>query len=216
MTFAVQVGEHGSHAHLTSQRRTWVAAHQDLPSVAVIQFGETVVLQSHATKLINWNMIIPIQMCTKTQKLLHQGMPRGEDSPVLQALSILPSATVEMNPRRTMAGRLLHGVQLVSSIGSHPLWNLIDSEIPLKFPPFRFRKVAMKKSKSLQIFWVLLLTNSITIHLPNDAYCHQCYHGCLHEIVFGIIKLGSTRLQQSFQPDAKLSSCQAIIICGFG
>lgn len=85
-------------------------------------------------------------MCTKTE-LLHQGMPRGEDSPVLQALSILPSATVEMNPRRTMAGRLLHGVQLVSSIGSHPLWNLIDSEIPLKFLPFRFRKSRHEKIK---------------------------------------------------------------------
>ena len=83
-------------------------------------------------------------MCTKTQKLVHQGMPRGEDSPVLQALSILPSATVEMNPRRTMAGRLLHAVQLVSSIGSHLLWNLIDSEIPLKFPPFRFAKSPWK------------------------------------------------------------------------
>ena len=147
-----------------------------------------------------------------------QSMPRGEDSPVLQALSILPSATVEMNPRRTMAGRLLHGVQLVSSIGSHPLWNLIDSEIPLKFLPFRFRKVAMKKSSRCKFSesYYLLPPKPYGTILPNDAYGHQCYHGCLHEIVFGIIKLGSTRLQQSFQPDAKLSSCQAIIICGFG
>lgn len=147
MTFAVQVGEHGSHAHLTSQRRTWVAAHQD--------------------------MIIPIQMCTKTQKLVRQGMPRGEDSPVLQALSILPSATVEMNPRRTMAGRLLHGVQLVSSIGSHPLWNLIDSEIPLKFPPFRFRKVAMKKIKVAANFLspTTYYCTSITIRYHTPKWC---------------------------------------------
>ena len=159
VTFAVQVGEHGSHAHLTSQRRTWVAAHQiclriskllqDLPSVADIHFSETVVLQSHATKLINClNMIIPIQMCTKTEKLVNRGIPRGEDSPALQALSILPSATVEMNLRRTMAGRLLHWFQLVSSIGSRPLWNLINSP---------------KASSSCQISeFYLVLTTSIT------------------------------------------------------